>query len=164
MALHSFSIAEQGYNTVWDSEMLDYVIDHFRDGLDLLEKGIREKGIKFQIITEISKVNMDKTESLDGAIIRHLDNLSGNFGIFDNRAYVVHLTPKKGEPPDQTLWSNSKDLVEKQQALFDRLWNMAIPVTLRRKELENDNSKKQKKIITNYNELVKERKSLERHW
>ena len=78
--------------------------------------------------------------------------------------YVVHLTPKKGEPPDQTLWSNSKDLVEKQQALFDRLWNMAIPVTLRRKELENDNSKKQKKIITNYNELVKERKSLERHW
>ena len=85
MALHSFSIAEQGYNTVWDSEMLDYVIDHFRDGLNLLEKGIREKGIKFQIITEISKVNMDKTESLDGAIIRHLDNLSGNFGIFDNR-------------------------------------------------------------------------------
>ena len=164
MALHSFSIAEQGYNTVWDSEMLDYVIDHFRDGLDLLEKGIREKGIKFQIITEISKVNMDKTESLDGAIIRHLDNLSGNFGIFDNRAYAVHLTPKKGEPPDQTLWSNSKDLVEKQQALFDRLWNMAIPVTLRRKELENDNSKKQKKIITNYDELVKERKSLERHW
>lgn len=69
---------------------------------------------------------------------------------------MVHLTPKKGEPPDQTLWSNSKDLVEKQQALFNRLWNMAIPVTLRKKELEKDNTRKQKKIIDNYNELVNE--------
>ena len=103
MALHSFRIAEQGYNTIWDSEMLDYATDHFKDGLDLLEERIREKGIRFHIITEISKDNIDKTESLSGAIIRHLDNLSGNFGIFDNRAYMVHLTPKKGEPPDQTL-------------------------------------------------------------
>ena len=92
MALHSFSIAEKGYNTIWDSEMLDYATDNFRDGLDLLEERIREKDIKFQIITEISKDNSDKTESLNGAIIRHLDNLSGNFGIFDNRTYMVHLT------------------------------------------------------------------------
>ena len=92
MALHSFSIAEKGYNTIWDSEMLDYATDNFRDGLDLLEERIREKDIKFQIITEISKDNSDKTESLNGAIIRHLDNLSGNFGIFDNRIYMVHLT------------------------------------------------------------------------
>jgi len=92
MAVHSFSIAEKGYNTIWDSEMLDYATDNFRDGLDLLEERIREKDIKFQIITEISKDNSDKTESLNGAIIRHLDNLSGNFGIFDNRIYMVHLT------------------------------------------------------------------------
>ncbi len=36
----------------------------------------------------------------------------------------------------KTLWSNSKVLVNKQQALFEKLWEMAIPLSARNKELE----------------------------
>jgi hypothetical protein len=160
MAIHSFSIAEKGYDTVWDSEMLDFATDNFRDGLDLLEERIRERGLKFQIITEISKENIDKTESLSGAIIRHLDNLSGNFGIFDNRAYMVLLIPKKGEPPDQTLWSNSKVLVDKQQILFDKLWSIAVPLSIRKKEIEYQNELNTRRTIIVYEDIQKEIESL----
>ena len=49
---------------------------------------------------------------------------------------MVFIFQKGSERPDQTLWSNSKELVQKQQEIFDKLWDLAIPLSIRRKEIE----------------------------
>lgn len=69
--------------------------------------------------------------------MKHLDDIRGNFEIFDNRAYMVYIFHKQNEKPDQTLWNNSKVLVDQQQILFNKLWELSVPFSTRKKELEN---------------------------
>jgi hypothetical protein len=69
---------------------------------------------------------------------------------------MVYIFHRENERPDQTLWSNSKVLVDKQQTLFEKLWEMAIPLSLRNKEIEYDDKNSIEKTITNYDEIEKE--------
>jgi hypothetical protein len=85
-----------------------------------------------------------------------LDDIKGNFGIFDNRAYMVYIFHRDSDRPDQTLWSNSKALVEKQQALFEKLWEMATPLPAKRKEIEYEETANIQKTITGYNSIGRE--------
>src|ERR671921_2880021 len=66
MAFDSFSIAEKGYDTMWDSTVFDFAWDNFKGGMDFLHKHIAEKGIKLRLITDVSKENIDKINSLVG--------------------------------------------------------------------------------------------------
>ena len=43
IALDSFSIVKKGYDTVWDSSMFNSAWLSFREGLQLLEKQLKEK-------------------------------------------------------------------------------------------------------------------------
>lgn len=156
IALDSFFIVEKGYDTVWDSSMFDHAWRAFREGLQLLEKQIKEKGIVTRLIVEATKDNIDHITSLKGFIVRHLDDIKGNFGIFDNRAYMVYIFNKGSEVSYQTLWSNSKVLVDKQQELFNILWEVATPLALRRKELEQEEKPHYQKILTDYKEILNE--------
>ena len=153
MVLDSIHIAEKGYDTVWDPIMFKTMWKYFQEGIHLIEKQVREKGIRLRLIVETSKSNLDMVSSFEGYDIRHLDDIKGNFGIFDNRAYMVYIFHKEGEVPDQTLWSNSKALVDKQQAIFDRLWEMAIPLPSRIKELEYEENPDYRSTITGHNQI-----------
>lgn len=55
---------------------------------------------------------------------------------------------------------NSKVLVDKQQTLFEKLWEMAVPLSLRNKEIEYEDRDNIEKTITNYHEIEKEIESL----
>lgn len=46
MAVHSVTIVEKGYDTVWDSNMINFNSKYFTDGIAFVEKLVREKGIK----------------------------------------------------------------------------------------------------------------------
>lgn len=156
IALDSFFIVEKGYDTVWDSTMFNHAWLAFREGLQLVEKQIKEKGIVTRLIVEATKDNKDHITSLKGFKVRHLDDIKGNFGIFDNRAYMVYIFNKGSEVSYQTLWSNSKVLVDKQQGQFNILWDVATPLALRRKELEQEEKPHYQKIITDYKEILNE--------
>lgn len=54
----------------------------------------------------------------------------------DGRAYVVSIFHKGSTKPQQAFFSNSRFFIDKQQALFDQLWEIAIPIDLRDKELK----------------------------
>ena len=136
MAAHSMTIIENGYDAVWDSNLLKFNSKYFREGIEFVGNLIKERGIYLRLVVEVTKENIDFIESINLHDIRCLDNLNGNFGIFDNRAYMVQIFHTKGDKIDQTLWSNSKVLVEEQQVLFEKLWSMAIPLSIRKKELE----------------------------
>lgn len=156
IAVDSFLIVEKGYDTVWDSSMFNHAWLTFREGLQLLEKQMKEKGVVTRLIVEATKDNIDNLISLNGFVVRHLDDIKGNFGIFDNRAYMVYIFNKGSEVSYQTLWSNSKVLVDKQQELFNNLWEIATPLALRRKELQQEEKPHYQKILKDYKEILDE--------
>lgn len=156
MALDSMNIAEKGFDSVWDARMFSFIWKYVQDGISLIEYKTQEKGIKLRVIIEVTKENIDSIKSLKYHEIRHLNGIRGNFGIFDNRAYMVFIFHQENEQPDQTLWSNSKVLVDKQQVLFDKLWSMAIPLSVRSKEIKYDDKTGIEKTITNYDDIERE--------
>ena len=108
MVLDSLNIAEKGFNAVWDPIMCSFVYNYFKEGIHLLEKQTKEKDIKLRVIVEINKGNFEFIKSLKHHEIRHLEGIRSNFGIFDNRAYMVYIFHRESDKPDQTYWSNSK--------------------------------------------------------
>ena len=156
MAAHSMTIIENGYDAVWDSNLLKFNSKYFREGIEFVGNLIKERGIYVRLVVEVTKENIDFIESINLHDIRCLDNLNGNFGIFDNRAYMVQIFHTKGDKIDQTLWSNSKVLVDEQQVLFEKLWSMAIPLSIRKKELEYEDESVTQRTITEYDSIVSE--------
>ena len=156
MVFHSMTIIEKGYDSVWDANMFNFTRMYFQEGMEYVEKLITAKGIRIRLIVEATLENIDALNSLKYYEIRCLDDIKGNFGIFDNRAYMVYIFHRDSDKPDQTLWSNSKSLVDKQRSLFDKMWDIAIPLSIRRKELEYEKRLGRKKIITDYDTLLNE--------
>jgi hypothetical protein len=136
MAVGAMQISEIGFDAVWDSHLCNWASKYFLDGIRLVEKQVRERGIKVKHLVDVTLENIDFIKSLKSFEIRHLDGLRSNFGIFDKRTYMVFILHKESEEPLQTFFSNSKSLVERQQQLFDKLWNMSMPVETRIKELD----------------------------
>ena len=60
------------------------------------------------------------------------------------------------EQPDQAFWSNSRVLVAKQQKLFNILWEMAMPLSARIKELEYHRVPDYQNILTNSEDIKME--------
>ena len=156
MVFHSMTIIEKGYDTVWDANMFNFTRMYFQEGMEYVEKLITDKGIRIRLIVEATLENIDAIDSLKYYEIRCLDDIKGNFGIFDNRAYMVYIFHRDNDKPDQPLWSNSKTWVDKQRILFDKMWDISIPLSIRRKELEYEKRLGRKKIITDYDTLLNE--------
>jgi len=156
MIFDSMSIVEKGYDTVWDTVMLNFSMKYFKDGLEFIESQIKDKDLKIRIIIEGSKENIDRVNFLKNSDIRCLKDIKGNFGIFDNRAYMVYIFHQESEKPDQTLWSNSKDFVGKQQAIFNRMWEISIPLSTRMKQIEFEDKPDFQKILIDHYEIQNE--------
>jgi len=88
--------------------------------------------------------------------IRHLEGLRGNFGIYDERGYMAFILHKENDESLQTYFSNSKSLAEEQLQLFGELWKMAIPLSVRRKEIEYEDKFDDKRTIINYENIQSE--------
>lgn len=151
---------EIGFNTVWDTEICKWASRYFVEGLDLVKQKVKEKGIKCRLITQINLENLEFLSSLTFIEIRHLDGLRGNFRIYDERGYMAFILQKENDESLQTYFSNSKTLAEQQMQLFEQLWKMAIPISVRRKELEYENRTGDHRTITNYESIQRELESL----
>ena len=156
----SIDLAIKGYDTVWDTLMCKFVQKSYQEGIRLVEKHIKEKGLKSRLIVDVTKENLDFISSIKYHDIRHISGLRSNFGIFDNRAYMVYIFTKENEFPDQTLWSNSKDLVDMQQILFNKLWKLSIPLCSKINEMKYEDIAEYQKTLNGYKEIQNEINSL----
>jgi hypothetical protein len=147
---------EKAFDIVWDKTMFDFVWNFFRVGLNLAEKVATEKKVKFRLIVEVTKENKELIKLLEHHEIRHVDSIRSNFAILDERAYMVQIFHKDDEPPSQAYFSNSKSLVKSQQNLFDKLWNIAMPLETRLKEIEYRDRLNYSKIMYNQYEIYNE--------
>lgn len=147
---------EKGHNTVWDSAIFDSAYKYFQDGFRVVEKQIENNEIVLNLIIEATSENIDKASSLTFPNLRHVDNLRGNMAVYDERAYMVYMFHQNSDLPDQTLFSNSADLVNRQLSLFDKLWSTSIPLSARIKELERNDQPKYQLMITDSDEFKDE--------
>jgi hypothetical protein len=69
---------------------------------------------------------------------------------------MVQIFHKDDEPPSQAYFDNSKSLVKSQQNLFDKLWNIAMPLETRLKEIEYRDRLNYSKIMYNQYEIYNE--------
>lgn len=160
MTWHSVNIGEKGYDILWDKSMAFFIQKYFTDGLKILENQTKEKGLKLRLIVEATAENINFVNSLNFSEIRHLDGIRGNFAIFDERAYMLQIFHRDTGQPDQGFWSNSRVLVDKQQKLFDYLWEMSLPLAMRDKELKFQARQQYKKILTEDYKIQQEITSL----
>ena len=85
--------------------------------------------------------------------LRHIDEVKGNFEINDSgKEYIATATLQKAKPLKQLIFSNVKEIGEQQQYVFDTLWNKAISLEERIKEIEEGIEPEFTEIIRNANE------------
>ncbi|CAN5772383.1 hypothetical protein BH23THE1_BH23THE1_09040 [soil metagenome] len=156
MIAEAIYVVEKGFDMVWDKMMFNFHYNHLRDGYEAMERLIDEKHLKIRLIVEAIPENIDQINSITSYEIRHLDDIGGNFGILDERAYIVSIFHKGSTKPQQAFFSNSSDLIDKQQSLFDQLWEIAIPIETRTKELELSKGAGLKKKFENFDEIQSE--------
>jgi two-component system sensor histidine kinase VicK len=102
---------------------------------------LKDKGIRLRFITEVTKENMPYFKKILGYVdIGHIDRVKGNFGISDGNNYLGYIIEEGGQLA-KVLHINIRSFVEAQQYLFDNLWNNAIPVLERIKEIEESHKR-----------------------
>lgn len=96
----------------------------------------KESGKKMRFVTEITRGNLaDSKELMKYAEVRHLDGVRGNFSASD-KEYLGASSVNEIDLLPQIIYSNSKEMVQQHQYLFKTLWEKAVPVEYRIKEIE----------------------------
>jgi two-component system sensor histidine kinase VicK len=110
---------------------------------------MKRRGIKIRSLTDITKDNLTNCKDLMRyGEVRHISHLSGNFGVSETE-YIAAPTMKEGQPLPKLIYSNSKEMVEQQQHIFDIFWSKAIPAEQRIKEIEEDREEEFLEVINN---------------
>jgi len=136
----------------------------------------KNRGVKFRFVTEITKDNVTfcKNSVLKVAEIRHLGGIKGNFGVSDTEyistsdrvsatdiaaSDIAHETEAAKTTTTGTLqhavYSNVKEDIQQQQHIFEILWNNAIPVEERIREIEEGIERVETIALRNSTEIAK---------
>jgi hypothetical protein len=156
IGLFALTNVKYRFDIVWDRPMLEFVWNYFKEGIDLAERQAKDRNVKFRLITEVTKENLEYLNSLKHHEIRHINSIRTNFAIMDETSYMVQIFHKEDEPPSQAFFSNSKSLLGNQQELFNRLWDIATPLPYRLKEIEYQEKLNYLRIITDQNDIRNE--------
>src|SRR5215211_5451898 len=95
----------------------------------------KQRGVAIKIVTEITTENVDYCKQMmKFAEVRHIDGIKGNFGVTETE-YIASAILQKEEPATQIIYSNAREVREKQRYIFRSFWNKAIPAKQRIKEI-----------------------------
>lgn len=97
------------------------------------------RGVKCRQITEITKESLSSCKNLIemGMEVRHLPNLRGAFSLSE-RQFMATMTLEdtNANQPLSAIDSSHPEFVEQNRAIFNTLWSVAIPASIRIKEIE----------------------------
>ena len=111
---------------------------------------VKRRGVTVRYITEITKVNLSYCKELMSIVeLRHLDGIKGNFYVTEDEYAAPSTLHGKGEFSEWMVYSNTKEIVEHQQYIFDSLWNTSSSVERKTLELLNNTSLGLTEIIDN---------------
>ena len=118
-------------------------MDYSRPALALKIESIKKsfidannRDVRLRYITEIKSENiLHCKELMKIAEVRHLDGIKGNFMVSE-KEYIAPLSSLVSEISSQIIYSNLPEIVAQQNYIFDTLWNKAVPVISRIREIE----------------------------
>src|SRR5919106_1908350 len=140
-----FSNVSKKFDGCASSVATPIVMTVFRDAYQRMKR----RGVKIRSVTDMTKDNLKHCKELmEFAEVRHISHLIGNFGVSETE-YIVAPTMKEGQPLPKLIYSNSKEMVEQQQNIFDIFWSKAILAEQRIKEIEEDREEEFFQFINN---------------
>jgi len=127
-----FSNISKKFDACANSAAPSVAMTIFRDAYEHM----KNRGIKIRWVTDITKDNLTHCKDLTQfAEVRHISYLNGNFGVSEIE-YIAATTINEGQPIPKLIYSDSKEMVEQQQYIFDNFWSKAIPAEQRIREIE----------------------------
>ena len=143
---------------------IDTCMTYTRPSLAVSLKSIKDsflaakrRGIKLRYITEINHHNFEDCEELLGIVheLRHLDGVKTNFMISE-KEYLAPLIQEKSEDiASEHIYSDTVQIVEHGQCIFDTLWSKSIPAEERIKQLMDGEVAPETKIVDSEDEIMK---------
>ena len=101
----------------------------------------RNRNVKHtRYIIEITRENISCKELMKFTELRHLDGSESNFMVSDEEYLATGGSQGMLDLESQIIYSNVKEIVERQKYIFNTLWNKAIPVIKRIREIEEQTS------------------------
>jgi two-component system sensor histidine kinase VicK len=139
----------------------DSLSPSFSMGVESIKKGyidFKQRGVKIRFITEITKDNIHYCKELMKFVeeLRHMDGVKGNMAVSETE-YVATAVLQESQPITQTIYSNSKAVLEQHRYFFENLWNNAIPAAQRIKEIEEGAVPIRTKIFESQDDLQNRR-------
>ncbi|HEY9386521.1 MAG TPA: HAMP domain-containing sensor histidine kinase [Nitrososphaeraceae archaeon] len=123
--------------------------------LELTRKAIlttKNNGVRQRYLFEITKDNIQYCKNFMQIIdhddfFRHSDEIENNF-VANEKEYLGSITLR--EPTQHATYSNMRDIVEQQLYIFETLWNKAIRVEDKIREIEQGIEPEFYQVITDY--------------
>ena len=108
-------------------------------------------------LTEITKHNLSYCKELRKIVdeLRHLDGIKGNFMVSDTEYLAPLILFEHGKIAPQAVYSNTKEVVEQQQYLFDNFWRQGVSGEKKIKEIEEEVEPEFLEVITNKDDANK---------
>ncbi|HXG06454.1 MAG TPA: ATP-binding protein [Nitrososphaera sp.] len=109
----------------------------------------RKRGTKIRIITEVTPDNLGYSRDLaELCELCHLDGINANFGVSEFE-YIAIGSLTLSQSISKLIYSNTKEMVEQQECVFESFWNRAVPAMTRIAEIEEGWGRPITKIIEN---------------
>jgi two-component system, OmpR family, sensor histidine kinase VicK len=163
----------QGTNDVVDAEVaffsrtkkiadtyMNYTRPPLAVGLGPIKKAFldaKNRGVHMRYLTEITKDNLSYCKELMSIVdeLRHLDGIKGNFMVGDTEYVAPLILFEHGKIAPQAVYSNTKEVVEQQQYLFDNFWRQGVSGEKKIKEIEEEVESEFLEVITNKDDANK---------
>jgi hypothetical protein len=127
-------------------------VDAYRNGY----KDIRNRGGKIRAFTEITKDNIHYCKELIRSQLvdelRHLEGMKGGIAVSETE-YMATTVLQEATPLTQVIYSNTREVVEQMQYIFDIFWYRAIPADQKIREIEEGIVHVETKILENPDEI-----------
>ena len=110
---------------------------------DVLQAGIQavSRGVHCRLLTEITRESLPVCKKLieNGVEIRHLSNQKGAFALNEKEATVnAEAEEPTANKPFSTIYSNYPNFVAQHRSIFNTLWQIAIPASVRVEQIETE--------------------------
>jgi two-component system, OmpR family, sensor histidine kinase VicK len=129
-------------------------------GIEPIKKAFLDakyRGVRMRYLTEITKHNLSYCKELMKIVdeLRHLEGIKGNFMVSDIEYVAPLILFEHGKIAPQAVYSNTKEVVEQQQYLFDNFWKQGVPGEKKIKEIEEEVEPEFLEVITNKDDANK---------
>ncbi|HEU4605065.1 MAG TPA: HAMP domain-containing sensor histidine kinase [Nitrososphaera sp.] len=107
----------------------------------------RERGVAIRIVTEVTKENLSYCKGLaELCDLCHIEGIKANFGVSEFE-YLSTGTLDVSQPIFQVIHSNTKEIVEQQEYVFESFWNRAVPARTKIAEIEEGRGSQTTEVI-----------------